>query len=781
MESTHNKEKNVFKTHNNKKPSGAQYRKRKAEKVDNLKKNYKKLENYFTSENSDCNKIKEGENAAHVLSDTSTSDEEDGIVSVGNVHYDEKDNENDDGQDGDVNDRTKETAIDYSDCGMWPILRNIQFVDYVINIGAIQVNLDTYPRDNRRRHFSNAYYNRKLSNGEVISRRWLVYSVYKDAVFCFCCKLFDFNMNLKLNGNGFNKWKNLTEALKIHENSKSHRIAYQLWIETEIRMKAGETIDKQEQKLIEKDSLRWRSVLERLMNITLYLATNNMAFRGSSDKLYAVNNGKFLGLVQLLAKFDPIMLNHVTLALKGDISDHYCGKTIQNEMIDIMASKVTNIIISKALKSTYYSIIADCTPDVSHKEQLSLTMAFYLPCGSHSLNLVICDAAQSSLNSINVFGIIQRLFTLFSASTSRWNVLLSHTTNFTLKRLCETRWEAKIESLKAIRYQISSVHDALITIYETETETPDIAHEAQTLAEQLKDYSFLVSLIAWYNVLFQINVVSKAMQAKDMDLVQCAEMLKKCITFLENYRTFGFKQATVDAKELAEELNIDAIFKPLKRVRRVKRHYDENAFDEPIQNPEKKLEVTFFNPLLDTCLSSINERFEQLNEYVNIWSFLFYLDNLPIKNELLKLCKQLQEKLTVNTKSEIDGALLCDELISVQFFIKDKLSNVENEINTKEMTPLFVLNLIKKHCLQELYSNTWIVLRILLTIPVTVASGERSFSKLKLIKTYLRNTMLQDRLNSLSMLSIEQDIAENLDFSSLIRDFADKKARKVRF
>ncbi|XP_065671435.1 zinc finger MYM-type protein 5-like [Hydra vulgaris] len=173
MESIHNKEKNAFKTHNNKKPSGAQYRKRKAEKVDNLKKNYKKLENYFTSENSDCNKIMEGENVAHVLSDTSTSDEEDGIVSVKNVHYDEKDidNENDDGQDGDVNDRTKETAIDYSDCGLWPIHRNIQFVDYVINIGAIQVNLDTYPRDNRRRHFSNAYYNRKLSNGEVISRR----------------------------------------------------------------------------------------------------------------------------------------------------------------------------------------------------------------------------------------------------------------------------------------------------------------------------------------------------------------------------------------------------------------------------------------------------------------------------------------------------------------------------------------------------------------------------------------------------------------------------------
>jgi len=57
----------------------------------------------------------------------------------------------------------------------------------------------------------------------------------------------------------------------------------------------------------------------------------------------------------------------------------------------------------------------------------------------------------------------------------------------------------------------------------------------------------------------------------------------------------------------------------------------------------------------------------------------------------------------------------------------------------------------------------WIALRILLTIPVTVASGERSFSKLKLIKTYVRSTMGDERLSSLAILSIENDIAENLD------------------
>lgn len=67
-----------------------------------------------------------------------------------------------------------------------------------------------------------------------------------------------------------------------------------------------------------------------------------MAFRGSSDKLYTRNNGKFLGLVELLGKFDPIMEEHLKLATTGGISDHYCGKDIQNELIHLMGEKVTS-------------------------------------------------------------------------------------------------------------------------------------------------------------------------------------------------------------------------------------------------------------------------------------------------------------------------------------------------------------------------------------------------------------------------------------------------------
>lgn len=83
--------------------------------------------------------------------------------------------------------------------------------------------------------------------------------------------------------------------------------------------------------------------------------------------------------------------------------------------------------------------------------------------------------------------------------------------------------------------------------------------------------------------------------------------------------------------------------------------------------------------------------------------------------------------------------------------------------------------------LQSIFGDVCIALRIFLTLPVTVAGGERSFSKLKLIKSYLRSTMSQESLNSLAMLSIESKLALSLDFKELVKDFATKKVRRLAF
>lgn len=61
---------------------------------------------------------------------------------------------------------------------------------------------------------------------------------------------------------------------------------------------------------------------------------------------------------------------------------------------------------------------------------------------------------------------------------------------------------------------------------------------------------------------------------------------------------------------------------------------------------------------------------------------------------------------------------------------------------------------------------------------VTNCSGERSFSQLKRIKNELRTTMLQERLSNLSIMCIEKDVLQKIDFRDIIEDFAQQKSRK---
>jgi hypothetical protein len=118
-------------------------------------------------------------------------------------------------------------------------------------------------------------------------------------------------------------------------------------------------------------------------------------------------------------------------------------------------------------------------------------------------------------------------------------------------------------------------------------------------------------------------------------------------------------------------------------------------------------------------------------------------------------------------KHDLDGLDLFSEL-----------KILKEILQIEKSAPIDILNYIKR---LDSFPNTCIAYRILLTIPVTVASAERSFSKLKLIKPYLRSTMSQERLNVFAILSIEKKVLENLEYKNLIKNFASQKARRLNF
>lgn len=176
---------------------------------------------------------------------------------------------------------------------------------------------------------------------------------------------------------------------------------------------------------------------------------------------------------------------------------------------------------------------------------------------------------------------------------------------------------------------------------------------------------------------------------------------------------------------------------------------------------------------MDTVLSKVEERFEQIKNHLTVFDFLNDLDNffkIDKANRSIK-CKSLENMLHDPSKNEKDliAEDLCEEIENITPYI------------SPGMDALDVIQYIYINNLIYLFPNLAIAIRIFLTLPVTVASGERSFSKLKIIKNYLRSTMGQERLSDLAIISIEKEISEDIDVSDIISEFALKKARKAKF
>ena len=122
---------------------------------------------------------------------------------------------------------------------------------------------------------------------------------------------------------------------------------------------------------------------------------------------------------------------------------------------------------------------------------------------------------------------------------------------------------------------------------------------------------------------------------------------------------------------------------------------------------------------------------------------------------------------THDNSSDVDLNDFFSELKVLQLTLSDKLMSATEILQ-------FVTDV-------DWYPNVSIAYWILLTIHVTVASAERSFSKLKILRNCLRSTMLQDRLNGLALCSIEAEILDNIDLDVVLNDFASRNAPRHFF
>ena len=273
------------------------------------------------------------------------------------------------------------------DLGMWPVEISDSMREYWAVKGSGDCANSNADFSKTSTRFEGDSYNRQCQKSlftctheltkQQHPRTWLCYSPSKRALFCFVCKLM--TDSLVFGKQGYSDWKRASQSIPRHERSAAHRNAV---IQLLQRSDAGCRVDSELVRQASEDRDYWRAILERITETIRYLSERGLPFRGSSEIVGSPKNGNYLGTLELIAVFDPFLAQHINRnANKGRGHTSYLSKTICEEFIQLMATRVREHIFTEVRTAKYFSVSMDSTPDVSHVDQLTCILRYVLPSG----------------------------------------------------------------------------------------------------------------------------------------------------------------------------------------------------------------------------------------------------------------------------------------------------------------------------------------------------------------------------------------------------------------
>ncbi|KAK3925559.1 LOW QUALITY PROTEIN: 52 kDa repressor of the inhibitor of the protein kinase [Frankliniella fusca] len=403
--------------------------------------------------------------------------------------------------------------------------------------------------------------------------------------------------------------------------------------------------------------------------------------------------------------------------------------------------------------------------------QKEATNSVRTPCFNHKLNLSIAQS-NKVICIRNAVGTMKECIRFFDASAKRQRVL-KQKLGRGLSGLCETRWIERHDGVLQFSVDLPKILETLETI--SSWADSATSSKANLLCNSITDSFFLVSLLCLSDILSLTLPLSKMLQKKNLGLDEASSVVSNLRSVVGQRRSDA-EQHFDDIWKKAEELasSVDTELKP-PRPGGVESKETEQIMLLSLHS----LTFELYIPLLDHVLLDLKERFS--SEVLGC----FHLPSLlpvHISGKSPTILKE-KSKLFANKFHHIlpsDDVILTERLLLGELTMwQAKWSSCSSVVDgAGAELPLSSLDTLKA-CDPEVYPLIHTLLSFLTTLPVSNATAERSFSVLRRLKSWLRTTMKQDRLNGLALMHIHRADLSYSWIDKIIDRFAKKGKRLI--
>lgn len=572
---------------------------------------------------------------------------------------------------------------------------------------------------------------------------------------------------------------------------------------------------------------RNRQILHAIVDTVILCGRQNLPLRGHEEE-----RGNFVALLHYQADHNALLAEHLK---KGDPRTKYTSNKIQNELIDICGNEIKAQIINKCNQAPFFGFMADEATDSATMEQMALCLryfdsdskdveenfigfaqcestsgeslseafltqlrnsgvnleklrgqgydgasnmsgkfrgvqarirevqpqALYTHCRAHCLNLAICHASEEP-KVRNMMRTVQEIAFCFNYSAKRLlrfqealgndaESRLAMQKRTKLQSLCETRWAARADALHTFKSSFTTVVEALEDLSENYGDV-----KAGPFKLAITQFGFIVALVAVEFVLAQLVPLSKMLQNKTCDLVEATKEANVLCTMVQEQRNDENLWDDLYEKAIAMAAKVDV---GPSRPRVVLRQ--QHRQNTPAATISEYWKRNMWLPFLDHLILELTERLLNGQDRLHA-QYLLPAQIVQLTDEKAQaLYQTFRPDLPCDTFEEFDG----------------ELRRWKARCHLNAQAPLSTIADTLTNANAELYPNVCTCLHVLLSMPVSTATAERSFSSMRRLKTYLRSTMTTERMSGLGLLHIHRE--REINTERVVDTFARRKERRL--